>query len=127
MLAEVPNYIIQADWGALVAAAGTVSAGLVAAARLISSQLGKTDDATQKRHAELREDAKEARTENRLLSQAILKIQSETVKTLAAMQQEIKVMAARMPGDGRPATPRGHAPAVPNGEFGCEQDGPAGH
>lgn len=109
LLAEVPSYVIQADWGALVAAAGTLAGGLVAAARVLASQLSKTEEAVQKRHTELREDAKEARTENRVLSQAILKIQSETVKTLGAMQQEIKAMAARLPADGRLC--RNYAPA----------------
>jgi hypothetical protein len=57
-----------------------------------------------------RRDAREARDENRSLSQAILMIQGKTVEALAGLQREIEHIVSRMDRlEGVGSKP--HAPA----------------
>lgn len=95
LLADVPQ-IIQVEWQALAVFGSAVGGALVAAAKIIASQLSAGQVAQTKRHEENRADAREARDENRALSQAILTIQGKTVETLAGLQSEIERIVTRL-------------------------------
>lgn len=88
--------VIQVEWPALAAAGSAVGGALVWCAKILASQWAANEAAIAKRHEENRADAREAREENRTLSQAILAIQAKTVETLTAMQREIEHVVSRL-------------------------------
>ncbi len=94
--AEAAAQVIQVEWQALAVFGSTVGGALVAAAKIVSSQLAKNADGVAKRHEENRADSQEGRKDDRDLSVAILSIQSQTVKTLADMQAEIRRVLERL-------------------------------
>lgn len=95
MFAEA-GYVIQIEWQGLASAAVAIGGSIVGAGKIVALQLSRNADSIQKRHLENREDAKEARDENRVLSQAILKVQAETVKSLTEMQGEIRAVLVEL-------------------------------
>lgn len=104
-------HVIQVEWQALTAAASILAGAFIGAAKIVAAQLAKNSDATSKRHEENRSDAKEARDENRALSQAILTIQGKTVETLSELQVEIERMVLRLDRlEGVAAGSKSHKP-----------------
>jgi hypothetical protein len=118
MFAEV-SQVIQVEWQALAAFGATVGAAIVGAAKIIATQLKHNAEKASAdmagRHRENREDAIEARKENRELSGAILSIQSRTVQTLAETQAEIRALLDRLPAGECEAEPgsKSHTPFGP--------------
>lgn len=96
IFAEAVQQVIQVEWQSLAAFGSIVGGAIVGAAKIVANQLGKNAKATDKRHEDNRTDAREARDENRALSAAILNIQSQTVKTLAELQAEIRLVLQRL-------------------------------
>lgn len=88
--------VIQVEWQSLAAFGSAIGAGLVAAAKMLATQLAKNSAETTKRHEENRQDAREAREENRALSQVIITTQGETARTLAGVQNEIQRVVERI-------------------------------
>ncbi len=107
IFADAPQ-VIQVEWQALAAFGSIIASAILGAAKLVAVQLARNGEATDKRHQENRNDAKEAREENRGLSQAILNIQSQTVRTLEGMQTEIRHVVTRL--DGLEGGSKNHAP-----------------
>jgi hypothetical protein len=110
--ADAPMNVIQVEWQALAALGSILGGALVASAKILAAQWEKSNQAVGKRHDEARQDTREARDENRALSQAILAIQSKTVETLTGLQREIEhvvIRLDRLEGTGsktHAATPR---------------------
>lgn len=88
--------VIQVEWQALAAFGATIGGALVAAAKILASQWQTYSAAADERHKENRADAREARDENRALSNAILTIQGKTVETLTGLQAEIERVVTRL-------------------------------
>lgn len=88
--------VIQVDWQSLSVLGSLLGAALVTSAKVLAAQWDKSTATDAKRHEESRQDAREAREENRVLSQAILGIQRQTVETLSGVQHEIKLMVDRL-------------------------------
>ena len=112
VFADSAPTIVQADWQSLSALGSLLGGSLVVAARILAGQWDKNSLAEAKRHEESRADAKEARDENRALSQAILTIQGKTVETLAGVQHEIDRVVTRL--DRLEGGSKSHVP-VPHG------------
>ena len=85
MLLAEATQVIQVEWQGLAVFGSTLGAALVAAAKILAGQWAANQAADNKRHDESRQDAREARDENRNLSQSILVIQGKTVETLISL------------------------------------------
>lgn len=95
--------VIQVEWQAMAVFGSAVGGAIVTAAKILATQIGRNSAAQDRRHEEnrqdaiaARDDAREARDENRHLSQAILTIQGKTVETLTGLQAEIERVVARL-------------------------------
>lgn len=116
MLFADASQVIQVEWQALAAFGSAVGGAIVWAGKVIAGQLASNAAATNKRHEENRQDAAEARAENRSLSQAILMIQGKTVESLGGLQGEIERIVTRLDRIEGNTGSKSHAPLAESHE-----------
>ena len=112
LLADAGAQVLQIDWQSISVLGSILGGAILGGAKILAAQWDKNATADAKRHNESRDDAREARDENRALSKIIIGTQAETVKVqveiakaLAGLQREIEHVVTRLDRleGGRPA------------------------
>jgi hypothetical protein len=118
LLADGQPQVIHIEWQALAAFGSILGGFIVTAAKILANQAQKYAEAMERRHVENRQDAVEARAENRQLSAAIMDIQARSVQTLVELQGEIRHLSDRVGAPDHGSKEHATHPARPRGRQG---------